>query len=234
MFCHRPDPITPIEEVVRGFTSAIERGFCFYWATSEWSAVQLLQAKAAADRLGLIPPCADQPEYSLLTRGRVEIEYAPLYRRAEQGGMGLGLTTWSPLASGVLTGKYGKEVPAGSRLASKAFKMRPDYGIFMKRVKQAEQLRPVAERLGCTMGQLALAWCIANPHVSTVITGATDPSQIDEQLGALPVVDRLAPGVMKEIDAALGAKVVEVAKRPRPAMPSARTARLSAGARAKL
>lgn len=200
--------------------------------------MQLLQAKAVADRLGLIPPCADQPEYSLLCRCRVESEYAPLYGRAAQGGMGLGLTIWSPLGGGVLTGKYGKEIPAGSRLDSKTFKNRPDYDTkFLQRVQHAERLRPVAERVGCSMTQLALAWCVANAHVSTVITGATEPAQVDDQLGALAVVDRLTPAVMKEIDDALGADVVAAAKRPKPTFPDVwglRTGRLSVGALAKL
>jgi len=236
-FSHRPDPLTPIEEVVRGFSNAIDRGLCFYWATSEWSAVQLLQAKVVADRLGLVPPCADQPEYSLFVRGRVETEYGPLYQRSEQGGMGLGLTVWSPLAGGVLTGKYGKGIPPGSRLASDAFKRRPDYQVFVKRAEQAERLQPLASRLGCSMGQLALAWCLANPNVSTAICGATDAEQVEEQLGALAVVKQLTPEVLAEIDALLGKEVVGHAKRVQGRDGQAREMRtgwLSAGALSKL
>jgi len=148
---------------VRTFTAIINQGLCFYWGTSEWSATQLLEAKVVADRLGLIAPIVEQPEYNLFRRGRVEREYAPLY-----SGMGLGLTIWSPLASGVLTGKYGKGIPDGSRLASKSFKRRTDYQeAFMDPIKDAERLRPIVEKLGCTMGQLALAWCMVNPNVST-------------------------------------------------------------------
>jgi len=243
-FCHRPDPVTPMEEIVRAFNQAIDQGLCFYWATSEWSAVELLQAKAVADRLGLIPPCADQPEYSLLARGKVETEFDSLYRRGERGGMGLGLTIWSPLAGGVLTGKYRDGVPQGSRLDKADFKKRPDYRIFLERAKQAETLRPVAEKLGCTLGQLALAWCIANPHVSTVITGASDVSQVDEQLGALGVVDQITPEIKQEIDLAIGEAGVKVARRVpggdgRPTRSEAqvvpmRLAGLSAGAKSKL
>lgn len=235
-FCHRPDPVTPIEEVVRSFNTAIEQGLCFYWATSEWSTAQLLQAKEVADRLGLIPPCADQPEYAILTRGRVEAEYAPLFCRSEQGGMGLGLTIWSPLASGILTGKYGKGIPPGARLDKESFKKSPEYNKYMKQIEYAERLRPVAEKLGCTMCQLALAWCIANPNVSTVMTGATDPEQVDEQLLALEVVNRLTAQVMSEIDIALGEEALSQATKIPSGEPmrAMRTSRLSKGALSKL
>jgi voltage-dependent potassium channel beta subunit len=236
-FCHRCDPVTPMEEVVRGFNAAIDLGLCFYWATSEWSAAELLLAKEIADRLHLVPPCADQSQYSLLTRGRVEVEYAPLYPKAAQGGMGLGLTIWSPLASGILTGKYGQGIPEGSRLSKESFKSRADYKVFMKKAVQAERLRPIAQQLDCTMGQLALAWCMANPNVSTTITGATHVAQVDEQLGALPVIERLTPELMSAIDDALGPDVCERAKEPMPdaaSMRPLRTKKLSSGALSKL
>jgi len=235
-FCHRPDDLTPVEEVVRGFNSAIDRGLCFYWATSEWSAELLSQAKAVADRLGLVPPCADQPQYNLFVRGRVEAEYAALYPPAARGGMGLGLTVWSPLASGVLTGKYGGgAAPAGSRLAQDSFKRRPDFKHFQRQIEWAERLRPVAARLGCSMGQLALAWCMANPDVSTTLTGATDTAQVEEQLGALAVVEKLVPDVMGEIDAALGEEVVRRARQvPKAQQGGMRRPFLTKGAVAKL
>jgi len=234
-FCHRPDVITPIEEVVRGFNNAIERGLCFYWATSEWSASQLLQAKAVADRLGLIPPCADQCEYSIFVRGRVESEYKPLYRRSDVGGMGLGLTIWSPMASGVLTGKYsGGNVPGNSRLGKEEFKRRPDYKVFLKRAEQADKLRPVAEQLGCSMAQLALAWCISNSDVSTVITGATSVQQVDEQIAALEVVDRITPEINAQIDKVLAEDVLRRANETKKDDPFMRGKFLSKGAMAKL
>mmetsp|Transcript_97349 Transcript_97349/g.208880 ORF Transcript_97349/g.208880 Transcript_97349/m.208880 type:complete len:393 (-) Transcript_97349:45-1223(-) len=235
-FCHRPDDLTPIEEVVRGFNSAIERGLCFYWATSEWSAKLLQEAKAVADRLGLIPPCADQPQYNLFVRGRVETEYGALYPSALQSGMGLGLTIWSPLASGILTGKYGGgSLPDGSRLSQESFKKRPDFKVFMKQIEWAERLRPVTEKLGCSMGQLALAWCMANPNVSTTLTGATDVTQVEEQLGAIAVIEKLTPEVISEIDAALGEEVVSRAKQvPKVQQGTLRKHFLTKGAVAKL
>eukprot|EP00416_Gambierdiscus_australes_P029668 CAMPEP_0171083236 /NCGR_PEP_ID=MMETSP0766_2-20121228/17592_1 /TAXON_ID=439317 /ORGANISM="Gambierdiscus australes, Strain CAWD 149" /LENGTH=382 /DNA_ID=CAMNT_0011540659 /DNA_START=33 /DNA_END=1181 /DNA_ORIENTATION=- len=235
-FCHRPDPVTPVEEVVRAFNAAIEAGLCFYWATSEWSAKELFEARDIALRLGLIPPCADQPEYSILARGRVEIEYVELYQKVSQGGMGLGLTTWSPLASGILTGKYKNGFPAGSRLSRSSFQNRADFKSFMRRIEYAKGLEAVALSLGCTMCQLALAWCIANPHVSTVITGATDVAQVDEQLGALAVVEKITPEVMAAVDAALGQEAVGRAKLlPKSGqMLPLRTKDLSKGALSKL
>ena len=217
VFCHRPDPLTPIEEVVRGFNNAIDRGMCFYWGTSEWSAQELTQAFAIADRLGLQGPVMDQPQYNLLERERVEVEYAPLYPR-------LGLTTWSPLASGVLTGKYSKDIPAGSRLSLPEFKKRPDYKSFLKNVQKAEQLVPIAERLGVTPGQLSLAWCAKNENVSTVILGATSVAQMRENLGALDVLPLLTPEVMQELDLAMGTK-------PRPSKVTAQVTMLRPRAR---
>lgn len=213
VFCHRFDPVTPIEEVVRAFNTAIELGLCFYWATSEWSAAELLAANEVATRLGLIPPCADQPEYSIFQRGKVETEFAPLYLNRDKGGMGLGLTTWSPLASGILTSKYSQGFPAGSRLSQNSFQKRSDFKTFEKRIEYAKGLEPIASSLGCTMGQLALAWCIANPHVSTVITGATDVTQVDEQLGAVDIMDKLTPDVMSAIDNAIGEEALTKARR---------------------
>jgi len=162
----------------------------------------LLQAHAIAERYNLVAPVVEQPEYHLLARGRVEREYAPLYPNSS---MGLGLTTWSPLASGVLTGKYSAGIPAGSRLSRESFKNRADYkAAFLAKIQAAERLRGTAEALGCSMGQLALAWCMANPNVSTVITGATSLKQVEENLGALDVLDRLSSKVLSDIDDALG------------------------------
>ena len=206
-FCHRPDPITPVEEVVRAFTDMINRGFCYYWGTSEWSASELMEAKAVADRLNLIPPVVEQPQYHLFARGRVEREYKPLYRN---DGLGLGLTIWSPLASGALTGKYKDGIPEGSRLASPAFKRRPDYNErFLQPALGAERIRPIAEKLGCTMGQLALAWCMSNPDVSTVLTGATNIDQVDENIKACEYVDLITDELKQEIDMALGAELLQ-------------------------
>lgn len=232
VFCHRPDPLTPMEEVVRAFNHVLDRGMAFYWGTSEWSAAQLLEAKVISERLGMVPPLMEQPEYHMLCRQRVEKEYAMLYSKDT---LGLGLTTWSPLASGVLTGKYNSGIPAGSRLANDTFKKRPDFeSRFMKNVKTAESIRPIAERLGCSMGQLALAWCVKNPNVSTVITGASSVDQVDENLKALEVVDKLTPDVMAEIDTALGSTFVAVDDPVTKQMMTYRLGKLSDGALAKL
>jgi len=231
VFCHRPDPITPMEEVVRAFNHVIDRGMAFYWGTSEWSAAQLMEAKAVADRLGLIAPIMDQPEYSLFVRQRVEIEYKELYAK---DSLGLGLTIWSPLSSGVLTGKYGQGIPAGSRLASKAFQARPDFkSRFEDRIKVAECLRPIAKRLGCNMGQLSLAWCLNNPDVSTVITGATSVAQVEENLIACKLKHRLTLEVMKEIENVIG-KEYKPKFTPIQRQMKYRTRKMSAGAMSKL
>ena len=202
VFCHRPDPLTPMEEIVRAMNFVIQKGQAFYWGTSEWSAAQLMSAKAVADRLGLIAPLMEQPEYSLFHRQRVEVNYSELYAK---DALGLGLTTWSPLSSGVLTGKYANGFPPGSRLASKAFQSRPDFKRrFLDRIEAAESLRPIATRLGCTMSQLALAWCMRNPHVSSVITGATSVQQVKENLRACSVKRELTTEIMREIEEAIG------------------------------
>ena len=166
-----------------------------------------MEAKAVADRLNLIPPVVEQPQYHLFARGRVEREYKPLYRN---DGLGLGLTIWSPLASGALTGKYKDGIPEGSRLASPAFKRRPDYNErFLQPALGAERIRPIAEKLGCILGQLALAWCMSNPDVSTVLTGATNIDQVDENIKACEYVDLITDELKQEIDMALGAELLQ-------------------------
>jgi len=193
-FCHRPDPETPIEETVRAMDILIRQGKVFYWGTSEWSAAEIALADGIAQRDGLARPCMEQPQYSMLVRERFEKEYAPLYR-----DLGLGTTVWSPLGSGVLTGKYDQGIPKGSRLDL------PDYAWLRKQVATPERLdtvkklAPVAQDLGCTRAQLALAWCLKNPHVSTVITGASQVSQVTENLGALAVLPKLTTEVMARI-----------------------------------
>jgi voltage-dependent potassium channel beta subunit len=197
-FCHRPDPETPIEETVRAMDVLVRQGKVLYWGTSEWSSDQIREAHRVARDLGCTPPTMEQPEYNLFHRARVEQEYAPLYV-----DVGLGLTTWSPLASGILTGKYNEEIPEGSRLSlpRMAFLHK---GLTSERIAKVAQLQGIAAELGCTSAQLALAWCAKNPHVSTVITGASRPEQVRENVGALAVVDRLDGGVVARIDAVFG------------------------------
>jgi voltage-dependent potassium channel beta subunit len=202
VFCHRPDLHTPIEETVRAMSDVVSSGMAFYWGTSEWSAEQIRHAHEFALRANLVPPTMEQPQYNLLNRERVEVEYAPLYR-----DLGLGTTIWSPLASGILTGKYNDGIPGDSRLGHEK------YG-WLKRIVEGEQgerklavargLAAVAGDLGCTPSQLAIAWCLKNPHVSTVITGASRPDQVTENMKALGVVEQLTDDVMARLDEIAG------------------------------
>ena len=201
LFCHRPDLHTPIEETVWTMNQIINQGKAFYWGTSEWSAQQIMEAYSVARREHLIPPLMEQPQYNMFHRERVEKEYARLY-----DSIGLGTTIWSPLASGFLTGKYLEGIPKGSRLDLEGYEwLRKQFEGEEAQLKneKVRQLMPIAEELGCTMAQLALAWCLKNPNVSTVITGASRPSQVEENMKALDVVDELTADVMDRIEAIL-------------------------------
>jgi len=200
-FCHRADIETPIEETVRAMNDLIAQGKVLYWGTSEWSADKLAEAHGVARALHLAGPTMEQPQYNMFERDKVEREFARLY-----DALGIGTTIWSPLASGVLTGKYSKGVPPGSRMAL------PDYQWLRKRMESPEgqgqvakagQLAALASELGCSLAQLAIAWCLANPHVSTVILGASQVPQLTENLAALDVLPKLTPPVMERIDGLL-------------------------------
>ena len=195
VYCHRADPHTPIEETVWAMHNIIERGKALYWGTSEWNADEIRAAWDIADRRNLHKPVVEQPQYNLLHRKRVEQEYARLYE-----DIGLGLTTWSPLASGLLSGKYQKGIPPGSRGALESYAFLRDGLTDPAKNAIVGKLEAVAKELGCTLAQLALAWCVRNPHVSTVITGATRVEQITENMKALDVVPRLVPDVLARID----------------------------------
>lgn len=202
LFCHRPDPHTPIEETVRAMNHVIDRGYAFYWGTSEWSADQIREAWRVADRLGLVGPAMEQPQYHMFHRERVEKEYADLVR-----DKGLGTTTWSPLASGVLTGKYNDGIPEGSRLALENFSWLKDAILaedFEAKVAKVRALSGMAADLGGTMAQLAIAWAAKHDHVSTVITGASRTSQITENMGSVALMEKLTPSVLAAIDEVLG------------------------------
>ena len=196
VYCHRPDAQTPIEETVHAMSDMITQGKALYWGTSEWSADEIRAAWCIADKHHLHKPVMEQPQYNLFHRQRVEQEYARLYE-----DIGLGLTTWSPLASGLLTGKYRDGVPQGSRGARK------DMEFLLKgltnEAKNAAvtQLEMIADELGCTLGQLAIAWAARNPHVSTVITGASKIEQLADNLGAVDVIAKLTPDIMAKLDA---------------------------------
>ena len=196
VYCHRPDPETPVEETVWAMSDMITAGKALYWGTSEWSAEALREAWDVADRRNLHKPVVEQPQYNLLWRDRVEQEYAPLY-----DGIGLGLTTWSPLASGLLTGKYGKGIPAGSRGAMENMGALAKAAADERKRSAVNQLEAIAADLGCNVAQLAIAWAAKNPHVSTVITGASKVAQLRDNLGAVGVIGRLTPDAMARIDA---------------------------------
>jgi voltage-dependent potassium channel beta subunit len=198
VFCHRADPDTPIEETVWAMSDMITQGKAMYWGTSEWSAAEIMEAYQIAERHHLHKPVMDQPQYNLFHREKVEKEFARLY-----GDMGLGLTTWSPLASGLLTGKYKDGIPADSRGALKGYEWLQERLVDNAKKAAVERLRPVASELGCTLSQLAIAWCAKNPNVSTVITGASRKSQVIENMKAMDIVAKLTPDVMARIDAAV-------------------------------
>lgn len=195
VYCHRPDPHTPIEETVRAMSDIITQGKALYWGTSEWSAADIRAAWEIAERHHLHKPAMEQPQYHLFHRKRVEQDYARLYDE-----IGLGLTTWSPLASGLLSGKYRGGIPEGSRgsLENMAF-LRDGLTDAAKNAAMA-RLDPIAAELGGTLAQLAIAWATRNPRVSTVITGASRIGQLQENLGALAVAERLTPEMMARID----------------------------------
>jgi voltage-dependent potassium channel beta subunit len=196
IYCHRPDPHTPIEETVRAMSDCITQGKALYWGTSEWSAADIRAAWEIAERHHLHKPVMEQPQYHLFHRKRVEQEYARLY-----ADTGLGLTTWSPLASGLLTGKYVDGVPEGSRGTLENMAFLRDGLLHPAKNAAVKQLAPIAQELGCNVAQLAIAWVASNPRVSTVITGASKLSQLQNNLGALAVVDKLTPAVKARIDA---------------------------------
>jgi voltage-dependent potassium channel beta subunit len=198
LFCHRPDKRTPIEETVRAMTHVINQGKAFYWGTSEWSAQEIMEAHLIARREHLIPPLMEQPEYNMFARERFEKEYERLYSE-----FGLGTTIWSPLASGLLTGKYNDGLPEGTRATLPGYEWlreRFEKPETTQKIEKVKQLEPIAQELNCTLAQLALAWCLTNPNVSTVITGASKVSQVTENMKALDVLPKLTADVLDRIE----------------------------------
>ena len=200
VFCHRPDPDTPLEEVVWAMHDMIRAGKALYWGTSEWEAAAIAAAWHIADKHHLAKPVMEQPQYNLFHRERVEREYASLCRDP-----GIGLTTWSPLASGLLSGKYNDGIPAGSRATIKGYEWLAERIVDPVKIAQVRSLAPIAADLDCTLAQLALAWCLKNPRVTTVIPGASRPSQVVENMRCLAVVPKLDAEIMARIDAIVGA-----------------------------
>ena len=203
-FCHRSDLEVPIEETVRAMTELIQRGHVLYWGTSEWSAQQIMEAHSVARQYNLIPPTMEQPQYNMFWRDRVEEEYGRLYET-----IGLGMTIWSPLASGILTGKYNAGVPDDSRMALAGYEWLNEYlhsETGQEQVQKTRELSQIAQALGTTMANLALAWCLKNPHISTVITGASRVSQVQDNMKAIELMSQLTDDVMDKIEAVLGNK----------------------------
>lgn len=205
LFCHRPDKFTPIEETVRGMNQMIQEGKALYWGTSEWSAQQIRQAYDIARREHLRPPLMEQPQYNMFTREKVEKDFARLY-----DDIGLGTTIWSPLASGLLTGKYNDGIPEGSRLSLEKYDwlrerlLETESG--RRKLEKAKKLGKIADDAGIPMPLFALAWCLKNDNVSTVITGASKAEQVEQNMKAIDVVDQLTPEMMERIEEVLGNK----------------------------
>jgi voltage-dependent potassium channel beta subunit len=194
LFCHRPDPDTPIEETVWAMSDIIDRGKALYWGTSEWSADEIRAAWEIADRHHLRKPVMEQPQYNLLERRKVEQEYARLYE-----DIGLGTTIWSPLAAGLLTGKYLDGVPEGSRATLEGYEWLASMLTNERANARVRAMKDVADDLGCSLAQMAIAWCVKNPNVSTVITGASRVEQVHDNMGALDVVPLLTDEVMARL-----------------------------------
>lgn len=204
IFCHRPDPTTPIEETAWAMHNIIERGQALYWGTSEWAASEIIAAIEIAERHHLHKPVMEQPVYNLFERHRFAKDYVRFYK-----DYGYGSTTWSPLASGLLTGKYGKGIPKDSRATLEHYEWLHDHVTDKDKLAKVRALEPLAKELGCTLAQLALAWCLMNPFVSTVITGASRVQQVHENMQAVEVKPKLTPEVMARVDEIFGIKKEE-------------------------
>lgn len=195
LFCHRPDPETPIEETVLAMDYLVRQGYVLYWGTSEWKAEQIESAFEIAEKLNCIKPSMEQPKYNLFFRDHLEKDYLPLFKK-----YGMGTTVWSPLASGILSGKYNEGIPQESRLAKEAWLIPAD---FQSQVEKVKKISKIAHDLECTTSQLAIAWCLKNPHVSSVITGATKVEQLIENINAIRVKHTLTDEVMAALDKVL-------------------------------
>jgi voltage-dependent potassium channel beta subunit len=194
-FCHRPDKNVPIEEVVWTMNHLIQQGKILYWGTSEWSGVEIMEAHRAAADYRLIGPSVEQPQYNLLERAKMEKEYDMIFK-----AVGMGTTIWSPLASGLLTGKYNNGIPEGSRLGLEGFEWLKDQWMMEDKLAKVRELTDYAKELGMSLTTLSIAWTIKNPHVTTAILGATRKEQLLENLKALEAAERLTPEVLKRID----------------------------------
>lgn len=201
--CHRPDKSVPIEEVVRTMNTLIQQGKILYWGTSEWSAAEIVEAHMHARNLGLEGPMVEQPQYNLFERQKMEVDFSPIFKN-----IGMGTTIWSPLASGLLTGKYNDGIPEGSRLSIEGFEWLKDRTLSEERIGRVRELDQVAKELDTSLATLAIAWCIRNPNVTTAILGATREEQLTENLKALDVLSKLDESTMTRIDEVMKTKPV--------------------------
>ncbi|MBN1300200.1 MAG: aldo/keto reductase [Melioribacteraceae bacterium] len=198
IFCHRPDIHTPIEETVWAMNQLIQQGKALYWGTSEWNSGQILEAYHIARREHLVPPLMEQPEYNMFRRDKVEKDYIKLYEL-----FGLGTTIWSPLASGILTGKYNDGIPDGTRIHLPNYEWLKNIVLSeegQSKIEKVRKLKPLADEIGISQAEMGLAWCLKNPKVSTVITGASKPEQVKENMKALDAVEKLTDEVMERIE----------------------------------
>ena len=200
-FCHRPDPETPMDEIVWTMNILLQQGKILYWGTSEWSAGEIMEAHKVADRLNLIGPAMEQPQYNLFERQKMEVDYARIFNN-----VGMGTTIWSPLASGLLTGKYNNGVPAGSRLSLDNYGWLKERTMQEEKINKVRKLEKVAKELNTSLATLSIAWCIHNPNVTTAILGATKEKQLTENLQALDIYPKLTAGIMSEIELIMDTK----------------------------
>lgn len=194
-FCHRPDKNTPIEEVVLSMNTLIQQGKILYWGTSEWSGVEIMEAHRVARDYRLIGPAMEQPQYNLFERNKIENDFLQVYKN-----VGLGTTIWSPLASGLLTGKYNEGIPAGSRLAVEGFDWLKERTYVEAKIEKVKKLQLLANELGVSLAALSIAWCVKNPHVTTAILGATKKEQLIDNLKALDVLPLLNTAILQKIE----------------------------------
>ena len=200
-FCHRPDPETPMDEIVWTMNILLQQGKILYWGTSEWSAGEIMEAHKVADKLNLIGPAMEQPQYNLFERQKMEVDYARIFNN-----VGMGTTIWSPLASGLLTGKYNNGVPAGSRLSLDNYGWLKERTMQEEKINKVRKLEKVAKELNTSLATLSIAWCIHNTNVTTAILGATKEKQLTENLQALDIYPKLTAGIMSEIELIMDTK----------------------------
>lgn len=202
-YCHRPDKNVPIIEVVRTMNTLIQQGKILYWGTSEWSGAEIMEAHAAAAQLHLEGPAMEQPQYNLFERYRMEMDYASIFKN-----IGMGTTIWSPLASGLLTGKYNDGIPKGARMGMEGFEWLKDRTLSSSRIEKVKALAAVAKDLDTSLATLSLAWCISNPNVTTAILGATKESQLLENFKALDIYPKLTTDIKERMDEIMGTKPI--------------------------